>query len=83
VLTAKIDIIGKPKVPVAQTGRSGFDSYKIDNISKWRPTLYISQVGHTCIFSGYAHVSRTIWLNFTQETKKCFKRKEDELKVKI
>jgi hypothetical protein len=22
-------------------------------------------------FLGYAHVSRTIWLNFTQETKKC------------
>jgi hypothetical protein len=27
---------------------------------------------HAC-FSGYARVSQTIWLNFTQETKKCFK----------
>jgi hypothetical protein len=35
------------------------------------------------MFSGYARVSWTIWLNFTQETKTCFKRYEDELKVKI
>jgi hypothetical protein len=33
--------------------------------------------------SGYAHVSQAIWLNFTQETKKCFKLQEDELKLKI
>jgi hypothetical protein len=36
----------------------------------------------TC-FSGYAHVSRTTWLNFTQETKKCLKLHEDELKLNI
>jgi hypothetical protein len=35
------------------------------------------------MFSGYAHASRIIWLNFTQETKKCFKCQEYELKVKI
>jgi hypothetical protein len=34
-------------------------------------------------FSVYAHVSWTIWLNFTQETKKCFKVREYELKLKI
>jgi hypothetical protein len=33
--------------------------------------------------SGYAHVSQAIWLNFTQETKKCFQLQEDELKLKI
>jgi hypothetical protein len=32
-------------------------------------------------FLDYAHVSRTIWLNFTQETKKCFKLHEYELKL--
>jgi hypothetical protein len=35
------------------------------------------------MFSGYAHISWTIWLNFTQEINKCFKRQEDEFKVKI
>jgi hypothetical protein len=34
-------------------------------------------------FSDYAHVSRTIWLNFTQETKNCFKIQEYGLKLKI
>jgi hypothetical protein len=34
-------------------------------------------------FSGYAHVSRAIWLNFTQETKKYFKQQEYEVKLKI
>jgi hypothetical protein len=36
----------------------------------------------TCFLS-YAHVSQAISLNFTQETKKCFKLQEDELKQKI
>jgi hypothetical protein len=36
----------------------------------------------TC-FSGYAHVSQTIWFNFAKETKKCLKLQEDELKLKI
>jgi hypothetical protein len=34
-------------------------------------------------FSGYAQVSWIIWLNFTQETKKCFKLQEYELKLQI
>jgi hypothetical protein len=34
-------------------------------------------------FLGYARVSQTIWLNFTQEIKKCFKLQEDELKLNI
>jgi hypothetical protein len=38
---------------------------------------------HQGMFSGYALVSRTICLNFTQETKKFFKLHEDELKLKI
>jgi hypothetical protein len=83
VLTAKFDILEKLNVPILQTGRSNIDSYKIVNIYKWRPALYIWQIGHTCMFSGYAHASRIIWLNFTQETKKCFKWQEYELKVKI
>jgi hypothetical protein len=34
-------------------------------------------------FSGYVHVYRTIWLDFTEETKKYFKLQEYELKLKI
>jgi hypothetical protein len=34
-------------------------------------------------FWGYAHVSWTIWVNFTQETKKFLKLQEYELKLKI
>jgi hypothetical protein len=34
-------------------------------------------------FLGYEHVSQTIWLKFTQETKKCFTLQEYELKLKI
>jgi hypothetical protein len=83
VLTTKFDILEKLNVPILQTGRSNIDSYKIVNIYKWRPALYIWQIGHTCMFSGYAHASRIIWLNFTQETTKCFKWQEYELKVKI
>jgi hypothetical protein len=37
---------------------------------------------HAC-FPGYARVSQTIWLNFTQETKKCLKQQEDGAKLKI
>jgi hypothetical protein len=74
VLRTKFNILGKPDVPVSQTGRSDFYSYKIVNIFKWRLALYISQVGYTSMFLGYACVSRTIWLNFTQETKKCLRQ---------
>jgi hypothetical protein len=35
------------------------------------------------MFSGYACVSRIIWLNFTEEIKKYFKLQEDELQLKI
>jgi hypothetical protein len=34
-------------------------------------------------FLGYAHVSRAIWLDFTEEIKKCFKLQEYELRLKI
>jgi hypothetical protein len=44
VLTTKFDILEKPECPVSQTTTSDFFSYKMVNISKWRPTLYISQV---------------------------------------
>jgi hypothetical protein len=44
VLTTKFDIMGKSECPVCQTGTSGFYSVKMVNISKWSPTLYISQV---------------------------------------
>jgi hypothetical protein len=43
---------------------------------------FTSWIMQTCL-SGYAYVSRTIWLNFTQEIKKCFKLQEDERKLKI
>jgi hypothetical protein len=45
VLTIEFDILGKPECPVCQTGTSSFYSVKMVNISKWRPTLHISQVG--------------------------------------
>jgi hypothetical protein len=45
VLTTTFDILGKPERPVCQTRTSNFYSDKIVNISKWMPTLYISQVG--------------------------------------
>jgi hypothetical protein len=45
VLTTNFDILGKPECPVCQTRTSGFYSAKMVNISNWRPTLYISQVG--------------------------------------
>jgi hypothetical protein len=45
--------------------------------------LYIFyKLDHANMFSGYAHVSRAIWLNFTQETK-FFKLQEYEGKLKI
>jgi hypothetical protein len=50
VLTTKFDILGKSEVPESQIGRSDVYSYKMVNISKWMSALYISQVGHTCIF---------------------------------
>jgi hypothetical protein len=47
----------------------------------------VSQIGTSSFYSGMflgsAHVTRTIWLNFTQEINKCFKLQEDELKVNI
>jgi hypothetical protein len=41
------------------------------------------KLDHAGIFSGYAHDSWIIWLNFTQEMKKCLKLQEYELKLKI
>jgi hypothetical protein len=73
VLMTKIDIMGKSECLVSQTRTSGFYSYEMVNIS---------QTIQAC-FSGYARVSWTIWLNFTQETKKFLKLQEDELKLKI
>jgi hypothetical protein len=80
----KFNILKKPECPVCQTEISNFYSAKMVNISKYRSTLYISQVG-PCrhVFQDYAHVSWTIWLNFTQKIKKCFKLQEDELNLKI
>jgi hypothetical protein len=43
---------------------------------------FTSWTMQTC-FSGYAHISQEIWLNFTQEIKKCSKLQEYELKLKI
>jgi hypothetical protein len=83
MLTIKFDIMGKSGVLYSQSERSDFYGYKIVNISKWRSALYISQVVHIYMFLGYAHISWTIWLNFTQEIKKFLKRLEDELKLKI
>jgi hypothetical protein len=45
MLTTKFDILGKSECHVCQIRISGFYSAKMVNISKWRPTLYISQVG--------------------------------------
>jgi hypothetical protein len=45
--------------------------------------IYFTSWTKQACFLGYAHVSWTIWLNFTQETKKCFKLQEDKLKLKI
>jgi hypothetical protein len=45
VLTIKFNILGKLECPVRQTETTGFYNDKMVNISKWRPNLYISQVG--------------------------------------
>jgi hypothetical protein len=45
VLTTKFDILEKSECLICQIRTSGFYSDKMINISKWRPTLYISQVG--------------------------------------
>jgi hypothetical protein len=44
VLVTKFGILRKPECLVCQTGTSYFYSAKMVNISKWRTTLYISQV---------------------------------------
>jgi hypothetical protein len=44
MLMTKFDILEKPECPVSQIGTSGLYSDKMVNISKWRSTLYISQV---------------------------------------
>jgi hypothetical protein len=44
-LTTEFDISEKLECLVCQTGTSGFFSTKMVNNSKWRTTLYISQVG--------------------------------------
>jgi hypothetical protein len=51
VLTDKFDILGKPECPIFHIRTFDFYSDKMVNISKWRPTLYISQVRpsrHVC-----------------------------------
>jgi hypothetical protein len=73
VLTTKFDILEKSECPVCQIGTSGFYSAKIVNISKWRHFIHFISWTMQAYFLGYAHVSLTIWLNFTQETKKHFK----------
>jgi hypothetical protein len=50
VLTTKFDILEKSEDPVYQIIMSIFYTYKMVNISKWTPSLHISQVGHTCMF---------------------------------
>jgi hypothetical protein len=45
VLRIEFNILGKLGCPVCQMGTSSFYTAKMVNISKWRPTLYISQVG--------------------------------------
>jgi hypothetical protein len=45
MLTINFDILGKSDCLVCQTRTSGFCIYEMVNISKWRPILYISQVG--------------------------------------
>jgi hypothetical protein len=45
VLTTKFGIMKKPECPVCQTGTFDFYSDNMVNISKWRSTLYILQVG--------------------------------------
>jgi hypothetical protein len=45
VLTTKFDILRKSECPICQTKTSDFYSNKKVNISIWRLTLYISQVG--------------------------------------
>jgi hypothetical protein len=45
--------------------------------------IYFTSCTIQACFSGYTRVSRTIWLNFTQETKKYFKQQEYEVKLKI
>jgi hypothetical protein len=56
VLTTKFDILKKLECSVSQTGTSGFYSYEMVNISKWRPTLYISQVGPCMLVFQVMHV---------------------------
>jgi hypothetical protein len=45
--------------------------------------IYFTSWTMQACFLGHAHVSQTIWLNFTQETYKCFKLQDDELKLKV
>jgi hypothetical protein len=45
VLTTKFDIMRKLEGLVSQIRTSGFYSYGMANISRWRSTLYISKVG--------------------------------------
>jgi hypothetical protein len=44
VLMTNFDIMEKLECAVSQIGTSSFYSDKMVNISKWGPTLYISQV---------------------------------------
>jgi hypothetical protein len=45
MLTIKFYILKKSECPVCQSETYGFYSAKMVNISKWRATLYILQVG--------------------------------------
>jgi hypothetical protein len=84
MLTIKFYILKKSECPVWQIRIYGFYSAKMINISKWMSTLYILEVGPCMHVFQVMHMCFTvIWLDFTQETKKCFKRQEYELKLKI
>jgi hypothetical protein len=84
MLTIKFYILKKLECPVWQIITYGFYSAKMVNISKWMPTVYILEVGPCMHVFQVMHMCfRAIWLDFTQETKKCLKRQEYELKLKI
>jgi hypothetical protein len=56
MLTTKFDILGKPECHVCQNVISSFYSDKMVNISKWRPTLYISHVGPCMLVFQVMHI---------------------------
>jgi hypothetical protein len=68
VLKIEFDIMEKSECHICQIETFDFYRAKMVNISKWMSILYISQVG-PCkhVFSGYAHISRIIWLDLTKK----------------